>query len=462
MFSRNHATFLVVDDVHFHIVPMKDLVTGFQGKYVYVFDLITQTPKKKKAFIDKKNAETYLVIHRGQKFPTDFSEQETSQVPPKKDYEEHIRCGIFFDDDYDYMQHLRDLNEVAVLEKAEKFVSQKPKDDVPPPLDLELQEKKIDYYAPDEEGFDPEVEAALEGKFDFDNPDNELEDDFILAANDGVLPSIACQKNSLLQHRSRAESPSDDDIKSDDSGDDVNSLEGEEPIEEAANNDKRDGIQQRMIDEQFEHLCNQYDDDFASEAEEEHELETLLDPNSSRIKELAEERKNKKVELVLHNDEVAKRFAMEEDDDGDKFEDVTLDCSGPKKAKWDCESILSTYSNIYNRPCLITETKAKRKLKNFVKKADVCYLLLYSFTDLVSGNSEDYQMEEVGSNVSSVSYMRPKGETPEERKLRKALVKERRRERIVEKKCNKLAFKEERLRRQAQQRSFNIKTTPIV
>lgn len=38
---------------------------------------------------------------------------------------------------------------------------------------------------------------------------------------------------------------------------------------EAANNDKRDGIQQRMIDEQFEHLCNQYDDDFASEAEEE-------------------------------------------------------------------------------------------------------------------------------------------------------------------------------------------------
>lgn len=72
----------------------------------------------------------------------------------------------------------------------------------------------------------------MEGKFDFDNPDNELEDDFILAANDGVLPSIACQKNSLLQHRSRAESPSDDDIKSDDSGDDVNSLEGEEPIEE--------------------------------------------------------------------------------------------------------------------------------------------------------------------------------------------------------------------------------------
>lgn len=32
--------------------------------------------------------------------------------------------------------------------------------------------------------------AALEGNFDFENPDNALEDDFIINANGGDLPSL--------------------------------------------------------------------------------------------------------------------------------------------------------------------------------------------------------------------------------------------------------------------------------
>lgn len=37
---------------------------------------------------------------------------------------------------------------------------------------------------------DEEISAALEGNFDFDNPENVLEDDFIIKANGGVLPPL--------------------------------------------------------------------------------------------------------------------------------------------------------------------------------------------------------------------------------------------------------------------------------
>ena len=45
---------------------------------------------------------------------------------------------------------------------------------------------------------------------------------------------------------------------------------------------------------------------------------------------------------------------------------------------------------------------------------------------------------------ASVSTYRPPGETAEERRLRKQAVKDQQRERRVEKKMNKLAFKEEK------------------
>ena len=38
---------------------------------------------------------------------------------------------------------------------------------------------------------------------------------------------------------------------------------------------------------------------------------------------------------------------------------LEIDDRDKKKEKWDCESILSTYSNLYNRPKLITEDRIK-------------------------------------------------------------------------------------------------------
>lgn len=38
--------------------------------------------------------------------------------------------------------------------------------------------------------------------------------------------------------------------------------------------------------------------------------------------------------------------------------------------KWDCETILSTYSNIYNHPKLISEGKGKKPRKPILEEAE--------------------------------------------------------------------------------------------
>ncbi|KIH51339.1 hypothetical protein ANCDUO_18576 [Ancylostoma duodenale] len=65
------------------------------------------------------------------------------------------------------------------------------------------------------------------------------------------------------------------------------------------------------------------------------------------------------------------------------------------------------------------------------------------------------------SQCTQASTYRPKGETPEQRRLRKQAIKEARRFRRQEKKGNKMAFAEEH-RKVAKERAGQIKAVPIV
>lgn len=56
---------------------------------------------------------------------------------------------------------------------------------------------------------------------------------------------------------------------------------------------------------------------------------------------------------------------------GEELKQIAIDAPDKKKAKWDCESIVSTYSNIYNRPALIVDSSRKRKLKPILKQIEV-------------------------------------------------------------------------------------------
>ena len=121
--------------------------------------------------------------------------------------------------------------------------------------------------------------------------------------------------------------------------------------------------------------------------------------------------------------------------------------------KWDCESFASQYSNIYNRPTLIkgelaytflfqplnSDANSRLSRKNLKRMERLERESAVTAPELI-----DEEMEEGSDDeVSTVSTFRPKGETPEQRKLRKQAVKEARRVRRVEKKANKEAFAEE-------------------
>lgn len=50
------------------------------------------------------------------------------------------------------------------------------------------------------------------------------------------------------------------------------------------------------------------------------------------------------------------KYQSDEDEDSSSSE-------GEQERKWDCESILSTYSNIYNHPKLISEPQNSKVIK---------------------------------------------------------------------------------------------------
>ena len=94
------------------------------------------------------------------------------------------------------------------------------------------------------------------------------------------------------------------------------------------------------------------------------------------------------------------------------------------KPKWDCESIISTYSNLYNRPKVVNDdgfsVKSKLKPKRGSRKV--------MFGSALKELEADYQKERVAERAPAPKA-RSKNESKEDKKLRKQAVKEAKRER---------------------------------
>jgi len=111
--------------------------------------------------------------------------------------------------------------------------------------------------------------------------------------------------------------------------------------------------------------------------------------------------------------------------------------------EWDCESILSTYSNKYNHPVIIKEEGKIRKItipRNPLKSN----LTKSQLKTLESESESEEEDENDNVSVATSFNIRIKGETQEQRRERKALFKEAKRESRKLKKENKLAFKNEK------------------
>lgn len=88
------------------------------------------------------------------------------------------------------------------------------------------------------------------------------------------------------------------------------------------------------------------------------EIEGFVPENSDILLQYAEEFEQSQKREQMDKDTIANKIIEHlerepEDEDEDEFETIPV----PEKEKWDCESILSTYSNLYNHPKLISEPK---------------------------------------------------------------------------------------------------------
>ncbi|KAH6568993.1 hypothetical protein BASA50_000449 [Batrachochytrium salamandrivorans] len=169
--------------------------------------------------------------------------------------------------------------------------------------------------------------------------------------------------------------------------------------------------------------------------------------------------------------EIVHKYAFEEEISLATQEELDRKVYMPEEKKydtWDVESVLSTYSNIYNRPKLIAEIS--KTAPRIILKGP------HGMPSLVSSNLGQTQ-DDSGSDGDSdgdtascfsqdrvdTSVGRNKQETATEKRLRKAQVKMERRDRRASKKMTKSAFHDEKQRQvrltsnhERQERSFGL------
>jgi len=209
------------------------------------------------------------------------------------------------------------------------------------------------------------------------------------------------------------------------------------------------------LDDKFEKFFDDYDDENVGGCELD-ELQGPKSENSDIMKlMLAEHEKQRELERQPHDEALRKEVMIDEVEISSDNEKELIETEERNYDNFDCESILTTYSTLYNHPKLISEPSIKPirvSGKTGIPK-DVLGKGLTSaalkqldmenerFEQKTRRNDEVETMT-LASRVSELSF-RNKHESNEEKKARKQAVKEFRKERREEKKANRDAFKEE-------------------
>ena len=103
---------------------------------------------------------------------------------------------------------------------------------------------------------------------------------------------------------------------------------------------------------------------------------------------------------------------------------LTLQDEEQEDNKWDCESILSTYSNIYNHPKLITQIPSHRIRLSNKTGLPLAPKQKIPVKEVDDDDDEDRDTDDSeDGNLLSINLERKKGETSEERRARKHAVK---------------------------------------
>ncbi|XP_045540465.1 protein LTV1 homolog isoform X2 [Papilio machaon] len=473
-------------------------------------------PKTKKKFIDRKKAVTFNLVHRSQRDPLIADETAPQRVlvpvnavvPPKKEKdpdltleqrkEEQRKYGIYFDDDYNYLQHLKDTKEVTMVlqpksshkKKDKKETDTENKEDTKEISEtLKLPSSVFASEVEEDVGMlnkaasqglcldlDPEVVAALDDDFDFEDPDNQLEDNFIeMAMGEGDDDDYDEEDESMSGDEDSdkafaSDFDSDDDSQDEERGrpkmpswldrdkDDTKSRFSQYSMSSSVIR-RNEGLS--LLDNRFEKMFAEYDDTELGALDLE-DIDGFMPHSHDMLLRAAEEFEESQRRYKLDKEkEIARLQRLQEIEEESEEEMVTVEVE--PKERWDCETILSTCSNLYNHPKLIEEPKKPKKIaintktgipkdtlgkdNKLTRKTLAKFNAQHEHGDQNSDDDGDTQADTVLSTLSVLS-IRPKDESPEEKKERKRLLKEYRKERRIEKKANKEAFKEEKKRQE--------------
>lgn len=305
--------------------------------------------------------------------------------------EEERKYGVFFDDDYDYLQHLRDSSDASDVHweyippanLKTKSTEKKPSKQSGGKLNLpssvfasEFEEDeglllKAAPHSGPRPDLNVDVLAALDEDFDFENPDNQLEDNFMeLAMGDGGDDDGDEQDFSS----DFSDDEDDDDEWLDEENDGLAPLRSERRMRTFSGEETKSKFteysmsssvirrneQLTLLDDRFEKFYDNYDEPEIGALDCE-EIEGHIDLDGELFAQCQEEMDNTKCEIKYDRkwDDRRIKKIMEEESSEDEMIEVEVSDDGDEK-KWDCESILSTYSNRYNHPKVISEPRRQR------------------------------------------------------------------------------------------------------
>ncbi|KAI9297629.1 Low temperature viability protein, partial [Neoconidiobolus thromboides FSU 785] len=468
----------------------------------------------KKTFINKKEATHFNVVHRSQHDPlvadgeaSDYvllptlqsanlkhskknkSGLNKSLKPGDTEFEELIKAdnennriksaqfGIFFNDDYDYTQHLKPIGQSSdgvfisgkkeEKEKTKKSVSfLLPEEALPSEYKTDvgiMNQPSIpsDYHY----GMDPDVLDALDALEDDAYVDDNLEEDFFDEL-DGSEGEYIQEEEEELDPEAGWEEHFKHFMKN------KNKNESDDEEEGNIKNKKLSGLDRRtsaskysmtssvmfrnekltLLDDQFERIEEEYEED--EDEEDEEEMPKLVEMREDFMDIMDEFLENyevvgKKMTIKMEGETGVEKFnhlrqsliqpEIKEEVENDLVKNVQVD----EKIinNWDCQSVLSTYSNIYNRPAMIVEPKVTKgqislNSRGFPRlKMDKLSEQFQNKLKITEEEEEEEESEEESEDDKQKVHTeipRDRNESKEDKKLRKQQIKLEKKERRQE------------------------------
>ncbi|GFN73660.1 ltv1-like protein [Plakobranchus ocellatus] len=435
--------------------------------------------RRKKKFISKRESTTYQLVSG---FVEDDDNETPEEIAARK--EEERKYGVFYDDDYNYMKHLRSLNEQATMVNTEKYHVNAEDETRSVTSDLPMFFEMFSTDVKTGESIDPEVLAALdeapavtlkEDELDGEavggssDLDSFLDDDFISKAG-GILP----KPEPLDEMEDEEWSDEEEDECSDGlddsdfgvSGEDDEDMESEN-LPEFHQGDSRGTVQDDIAEAQTALILRNFEEGlgfhYSNQVPDlEPEVPTEIDYEHLKYILLQDSRKAEPASWSEVLDDRHARAKVNTSNYLYEDEDEVVWKDAPKpKLKFDCVSILSLNSNTRNRPTDILPPSTKSKKSQNSEASDDQSSMDPANRGLSLRELEQEMRE--SRRADRADTFRPQGESMDEKRARKKAVKEERKERRQEKKANKLVFsmESEKMKRETASLAKSVKSVKI-